>query len=96
MHKPPFKANVALTATIGEKSMAYLVYKFDVQAVPIIQWEKQLMASVGEEFDNSEKATEDNEQTVLELRTKIGQLTMEVEYFEKGLRKIHDPKGEKR
>lgn len=54
------------------------------------------MASAGEAFEGSDKATEDNEQTVLELRAKIGQLTMEVGFLEHGHRKIHGTKGKSR
>lgn len=93
LHKPAFKANVALTAFRGEMTMAEMVKKFDVQAAQITQWKKQLLASAGEAFDKSDKATEDNDQTVLELRAKIGQLTMEVDFLEQGLTKIHGPKG---
>lgn len=96
MHKPEFKANVALTAIRGEMTMAEMINKFDVQAAQITQWKKQLMASAGEAFDSSDGATEDNEQIVLELRAKIGQLTMEVDFLEQGHKKIHGPKGKNR
>lgn len=93
MHKPEFKANVALTAIRGEMTMTEMVKKFDVQAAQITQWKKQLLASAGAAFDGSDTATEDNDQTVLELRAKIGQLTMEVDFLEHGLKKIHGPRG---
>ena len=45
MHKPGFKATVALTAIRGEMTMAQMVKKFDVQAAQITQWKEQLMST---------------------------------------------------
>lgn len=45
LHKPGFKATVALTAIKGELTMAQMVKKFDVQAAQITQRKKQLLAS---------------------------------------------------
>ena len=42
LHKPEFKAKVALSAVKGEMTMAEMVKKFDVQAAQITQWKKQL------------------------------------------------------
>jgi len=67
LHKPEFKAKVALTAIKGELTMAEMVKKFDVQAPQITQWKKQLLASAGEAFDKGDKIAEDNEKTILEL-----------------------------
>ena len=93
LHKPEFKAKVALTAIKGEMTMAEMVKKFDVQAPQITQWKKQLLASAGDAFDKGDKIAEDNEKTVLELRAKVGELTMEVDFLARGLERIHGPKG---
>ena len=45
LHKPGFKATVALIAIRGEMTMAQMVKKFDVQAAQITQWKQQLMAT---------------------------------------------------
>jgi transposase-like protein len=50
LHKPEFKAKVALTAIRGEMTMAEMVKKFEVQAPQITQWKKQLMSSAGAAF----------------------------------------------
>ena len=93
LHKPEFKAKVALTAIKGELTMAEMVNKFDVQAAQITQWKKQLLASAGVAFDKGDKVAENNEQIILELRAKVGELTMEVDFLERGLERIHGPRG---
>jgi len=95
LHKPEFKANVALTAIKGEMTMAEMVKKFDVQAVQITQWKKQLLASAGAAFDKGDQVADDHEQEVLELRAKIGQLVIENDFLERGLEKTHGPRGKK-
>lgn len=93
LHKPEFKAKVALTAIKGEMTMAEMVKKFDVQAPQITQWKKQLLASAGDAFDKGDKIAEDNEKTILELRAKVGELTMEVDFLARGLERNHGPRG---
>ena len=36
-----------------------------------------------------------HQQEVLELRAKVGQLTMENDFLERGLERIHGPRGKK-
>ena len=76
-----FKAKVALEAIKGEMTMAQMVKKFDVQAAQITQWKKQLLTNANTAFDKGDKAAEDTEKTVQELHAKIGQLTMENDFF---------------
>ena len=95
LHKPEFKATVALTAIKGELTMAEMVKKFDVQAGQITQWKKQLMVSASTAFDKSDTLADDHDQEVLELRAKIGQLSMEVDFLERGLERTHGPRGKK-
>lgn len=93
LHKPEFKAKVALEAIKGEMTMAQMIKKFDVQQAQITQWKKQLMMNAGTAFDKGEKAAEETEKTVQELHAKIGQLTMENDFLERGLERIHGPRG---
>ena len=95
MHKPEFKAKVALEAIKGEMTMAQMIKKFDVQQPQITQWKKQLLSSAGAAFDKGDKAAEDTEKVVQELHAKIGQLTMENDFLERGLERIHGPRGKK-
>ena len=95
MHKPEFKAKVALEAIKGEMTMAQMIKKFDVQQPQITQWKKRLLNNAGTAFDKDDKAAEDTEKTVQELHAKIGQLTMENDFLERGHERIHGPRGKK-
>lgn len=93
MHKPEFKSKVALAAIKGEMTMAEMVKKFDVQAAQITQWKKQLVANMANVFDTSHSTATNHEQEIRELRAKIGELTMENDFLERGLERIHGPRG---
>lgn len=95
MHKPEFKAKVALEAIKGEMTMAQMIKKFDVQQPQITQWKKQLLDNATTAFGSGDKSAEDNEKTVQELHAKIGQLTMENDFLERGHERIHVPRGKK-
>lgn len=93
MHKPEFKAKVALEAIKGEMTMAQMIKKFEIQQPQITQWKKQLLVNAETAFDKGDKANDDTEKTVQELHAKIGQLTMENDFLERGLERIHGPRG---
>ena len=93
LHKPEFKAKVALAAIKGEMTMAQMIKKFDVQAAQISEWKKQLLMNADGAFGKTDKVAEDTEKTVKDLRAKVGQLTMEVDFLERGLERIHGRRG---
>jgi transposase-like protein len=82
---------VALTAIQGDLSIAELVKNFDVHAKQITEWKKQLLNGAPDGFGKSAKTADDTEQTVQALQAKIGQLTMENGFLERGLERIHGP-----
>ena len=94
-HKPEFKAKVALTAIQGELTMAELVKKFDVHPNQITDWKKQLLSGAPDVFGGAVGKTEESEEAIQELHAKIGQLTMENDFLERGLERIHGPRGKK-
>jgi Transposase and inactivated derivatives len=94
-HKPEFKAKVALTAIQGELTMAELIKKFDVHANQITEWKKQLLSGAPDVFGDIATKSEDSEEAIQELHAKIGQLTMENDFLERGLERIHGPRGKK-
>jgi len=92
-HKPEFKAKVALTAIKGELTMAEMVKKFDVHANQITEWKKQLLGGAQYVFGSRASQSEESEQTIQTLHTKIGQLSVENDFLERGLERIHGPRG---
>lgn len=94
-HSPEFKAKVALAALQGDLTMAELVKKFDVHANQITDWKKQLLSGAPDVFGKGATRTEDTAEAVQELHAKIGKLTMENDFLERGLERIHGPRGKK-
>jgi len=94
-HSPEFKSKVALTAIQGDLTMAEMVKKFDVHANQITEWKKQLLNGAPDVFGKGAKKAEDTEETVQALHAKIGRLTMENDFLERGLERIHGPRGKK-
>ena len=94
-HSPSFKAKVALAALKGDLTMAELVQKYDVHANQIGDWKKQLLESAPDVFGKGAQKAEQSEETVEALHAKIGQLTMENDFLERGLERIHGPRGKK-
>ena len=94
-HSPEFKAKVALAAVQGDLTMAELVKKFDVHANQVTDCKKQLLSGASDVLGKGAQKAEQSEQTVQELHAKIGQLTMENDFLERGLTRIHGPRGKK-
>ena len=94
-HSPSFKAKVALAAVRSDKTMAELAEQFDVHPNQIQDWRRKLLDQAGQLFDRGSHSPEDAEHKVKELHAKIGQLTMERDFLEQGLERIHGPRGKK-
>jgi transposase-like protein len=94
-HSPEFKSKVALAAIQSDLTMVELVKKFDVHANQITEWKKQLLSGAPDVFGKGAKKAEDDEETIQSLHAKIGQLTMENDFLERGLERIHGPRGKK-
>lgn len=92
-HAPEFKAKVALAAVEGDLTLVELVKKFDVHANQISAWKQQLLKGACDVFGKGAGKAQESEQTVQELHTRIGQLTMENDVLECGLTRIHGPRG---
>ena len=54
-----------------------------------------MLDQAGQLFDRGGHPPEDTEHKLKELHAKIGQLTMEPDYLEQGLERIHGPRGKK-
>ncbi len=92
-HSSNFKAKVAVAALKGDRTLSDLAEQFDVHPNQITDWRRQLMESADQVFGGSAKLAEDSEHKIKDLHAKIGQLTMERDFLEQGLERIHSPKG---
>jgi len=84
-----------MTAVQGELTMAEMVKNFDVHSNQITEWKKQLLSGAVDVFGDGVSKTEEAKETIQELHAKIGQLTMENDFLERGLERIHGPRGKK-
>ena len=83
-HSAEFKAKVAMAAIREEGTMAELTSKYGVQASQIYAWKKAVQDGVTALFEGDKKVAriEAADKTKLtELHAKIGQLTMERDFF---------------
>ncbi len=83
-HSASLKAQVALAALKGEKTINELASQFGVHPTLIHGWKKQLLSGVEELFSRGAKgATTDVEAEKAELFEQIGRLKMELEWLKK-------------
>ncbi len=86
-HKPEFKARVALEAMKGEQTVGELASRFGVHPTMIHQWKKALVEGATEVFQRGRPPAEPADAgRIKELHAKIGELTVERDFLEHGLR----------
>jgi transposase len=87
-HRPDFKARVALEALKGEQTVAELASRFGVHPTMIHQWKKALLDGASEIFQRGRNPVdpEVDPTRIKELHAKIGELTVERDFLEQGLR----------
>jgi transposase len=85
-HKPEFKARVALEALKGEQTVAELASRFGVHPTMVHQWKKALLEGATDIFQRGRSHAEVDAAQVKELHAKIGELTVERDFLERGLR----------
>ena len=86
-HAPGFKAQVAIAALKGEKTLAELAEQYDVHANQITTWRTQLLEGAAEVFGGDSKAEAPPPVDVKELHAKIGQLALENDFLSGALGK---------
>ena len=94
-HSPAFKAKVAVAALRGDRTLAELAEQFDVHPNQIQDWKQKLVTKAETVFGADVTDTTDHDRIRQKLHAKIGQLTMENDFLERGLERIHGPRGKK-
>jgi transposase-like protein len=82
VHAPAFKAQVALAALKGDRTVNELAGQYDVHPTLIHAWKKQLLQGAEALFVNGSKVTP-TEDHQAELYEQIGRLKMELEWLKK-------------
>lgn len=83
-----FKAKVALEALRGERPIQDIAAKYGVHPNQVSTWKKQAVDGLSGVFsDKAEKTERDHEAAVRDLHAKIGELTVERDFLERGLKR---------
>jgi transposase-like protein len=83
-HTAAFKAQVALAALKGDKTVNELAGQFGVHPTLIHGWKQQLLAGADQVFSNgSQAAAADAAAQKAELFEQLGRLKMELEWLKK-------------
>jgi transposase len=79
-HGATFKAQVAVAAIKGDKTLAELAEQFSVHPTQITEWKQQLLARAADVFGGTKPPSEAPD--LKTLHAKIGQLTLENDFLE--------------
>lgn len=78
-HGATFKAQVALAATKGDKTLAELAEPFSVHPTQLTDWKQHLLARAGDVFGGTKASSETPD--LKTLHAKIGQLALENDFL---------------
>ncbi len=83
-HSPTFKAQVALAAVKGDKTMAELAGVHGVHPTLIHAWKKQLIGGAEDVFQTGARTSDhEHEELQAKLYEQIGRLQAELEWLKK-------------
>ena len=80
-HKPEFKAQVALEALRGDKTVAELAQQFALHPTQINDWKRQLQTQAATVFAGNQNPALDHQAELDRLYRKIGQLEVERDFL---------------
>ena len=85
VHTPAFKAQVALAALKGDRTLSEIAAEFQVHVKLVQAWKKQLLEQASAVFAGRVKpvSLKDSEAKQAELFEQIGRLKMELEWLKK-------------
>ena len=86
-HTATFKAQVALAAIKGDRTLAELAERFDVHPNQITTWKAQLESGAADVFGPAGGTAAQPAVDVKSLHAKIGELTLENDFLEGALTK---------
>ena len=84
-HGATVKAQVALAAIKGQKTVAELAEQFQVHPTQVTEWKQQLLTRAADVFGGATPSAEAPD--LKTLHAKIGQLTLENDFLEGALTK---------
>lgn len=78
-----FKAKIGLEAMMGLKTIGQLARENKLHANQVTQWKRELNERLPHVFEKPGGEVDDRDELIKELYSKIGQLTVEVEWLQK-------------
>ena len=89
-HDPEFKARVALEALKGVKTVQQIARDFDLHPMQVTAWKKQLQEQCSSVFaaGTQQAQGEDFERERTALHSKIGELSVQVDFLRKKSRQL--------
>ena len=80
-HSAEFKAQVAMAALSGDKTLAELACEYGVHPTMISTWKQELVKNAKELFERGNKEAADPQAVIDNLYRKIGQLQIERDFL---------------
>jgi transposase-like protein len=93
-HSAKFKAQVALEAIRGERTIAEIAAHHEVHATQVTSWKNEVLENLAGIF-GGETCGRDEKERIRELHAKIGELTVERDFLEGALGKFPGLSGKR-
>ena len=98
-YSPEFKAKIVMEILSEEFTINQLAAKYEISPVVLSRWKKEFVERASEVFkkgpSDAEKELDHKKEHIADLERKVGQLTYEVDWLKKNLKKSSDPTGRK-